>query len=300
VSVGFGIDLTYVKVQLRQRVDLAPQMLTPTISFATLGVPSGTDFADVDLSGHTWATSFHFGVLAKLNAKLSVGARYLTNGTGKVDDGELTTTQIKTGRVLPVALGPTLPAGTPIDALLASKFADGQVLETGQKGMAELPMPAQLVMGVAYKASEKATVFADYRFVQWSKFDQLVITKENSSSPTVTVEDYRNASALHLGVEYEVSPKLVARGGFFANSAAAPDQTVTPNLPEGARTNYAFGVGVKLTETTRVDFAYQYLKQSDRDGRTTDGGLARPTVAVNNGVYRFHANIIGVMFSGRF
>jgi hypothetical protein len=42
-----------------------------------------------------------------------------------------------------------------------------------------------------------------------------------------------------------------------------------------------------------VDLAYQYIDQADRRGRTTDGGQAAPTVAVNNGLYTFHAHLFG-------
>jgi len=301
VSVGAGLDLTYVKLQLNQRVDLAPQVLAPGLTFAALGVPAGTDFADVEVSGHTLAASFHVGVLAKVNDKVSVGARYLSKGTAKVDNGTVNTEQIKTNLLLPVTLSPTLPKGTPIDALLATKFADGAVLENGQKGSAELPLPAQFVVGTAVKVSEQATFFADLRFTQWSAFDELVIEKENSpGAPTVTFESYKNTTAVHLGVDYAVTPRFVVRGGFFANSAAAPDQTVTPNLPEGPRKNYAAGVGLKLSENANLDVTYHYFNQPERAGRTTDGGMAKPTASVNNGVYNFYAHLFGVTLGVRF
>jgi hypothetical protein len=34
-----------------------------------------------------------------------------------------------------------------------------------------------------------------------------------------------------------------------------------------------------------------YIDQADRAGRSTDGGLAVPTAAVNNGTYRYDANL---------
>ncbi len=299
VSVGFGLDITYLNVQLRQRVDLSAQALAPGVTFRAIGVPPGTDFADIDLSGHAFGTGFHVGLLAKANDKVSFGVRYLSNQTIDVDNGKLTTEQIPTGRLLPISL-PGLPAGTPLDLILATQFKDGAGLESGQKGTTSIPMPAQLVLGTAVKVSPKATLFADYRFVQWSKFAELAIKRENASAASITYEDYRNANAFHIGAEFEVSPKMVVRAGYFGNSGAAPDQTVTPNLPEGRRNNYSVGFGFKVSEKARLDVAYQYLQQYDRAGRSTDGGVARPTVDVNNGTYKFHANIFGASLGLRF
>ena len=43
-----------------------------------------------------------------------------------------------------------------------------------------------------------------------------------------------------------------------------------------------------------------YVNQSDRNGRTTDGGLAVPTVAVNNGLYHYYANLYSASVVIRF
>jgi long-chain fatty acid transport protein len=69
---------------------------------------------------------------------------------------------------------------------------------------------------------------------------------------------------------------------------------VTPLLPEGQRVEFTVGMGQWFTEWMGVDLAYQYLYQFDRRGRTGNGGLERPTTAVNNGEYAFRANLLGL------
>ena len=49
-----------------------------------------------------------------------------------------------------------------------------------------------------------------------------------------------------------------------------------------------------FTATARIDIAYMFVHQSDRSGRTSDGGLAIPTTAVNNGIFHSYANLLGV------
>ena len=55
-----------------------------------------------------------------------------------------------------------------------------------------------------------------------------------------------------------------------------------------------------LGQKLHVDLAYQYIDQADRRGRTTDGGMAVPTPAVNNGLYTFSAHLIGATFTYKF
>jgi len=298
IAVGFGVDITYLNVELRQRVDLSVQTLPNGIPFSAIGVPAGTDFADVALSGHEYHAGYHFGFQAKMS-RVSFGFRYLSGQEVKVTNGTLTTEQIPTNLVTTVPL-PGIPVGTPYDAIVKPQFADGAVLESGQTGKTSLPLPAQTVVGIGFQATPKLVLLFDYQFTNWSAFDTLTIDKENSTTPTVTYEDYVDTHGFRFGAEYAVSPSFVVRGGFVYNTAGAPDQTVTPNLPENKRYWPTLGMSARLTDAAHIDVFYLYLYQPDREGRSTDGGMARPTAAVNNGVYRFRGNLFGAALALRF
>ena len=293
VAVGAGLDITYLRVQLRRRADLSTQPLpgAPNLSFASLGVPAGTDFADLNLTGHACHAGFHAGVLVKARDRVSFGARFLSGQRIDIDDGTLETTQIATGLVTPAPL-PGIPAGTPLDALIASAFAPGAPLSTNQRASTSVPLPAQFVAGVAVDVTSALRLLADYQFTNWSAFNVLEINNELAPG-NVIVEDFRDTHGLRAGGEYKLSDRTTLRGGLVANTAAAPDQTVTPNLPEADRLQIAAGLGQRLSNKLRLDLYYIHLFQDDRRGRTTDGGLAAPTTAVNNGLYEFHANLVG-------
>jgi long-chain fatty acid transport protein len=298
LAVGVGVDLTYLNVELRQRVDLSVQQVMPGVPFSAIGVPAGTDFADVQLKGNRWHTGYHVGLQAKAG-RASFGFRYLSGQEVKITNGKLNTTQIKTNLVTAIPL-PGIPVGTPYDLIVASQFGDGKPLESGQGGQTTLPLPAQVVVGTAIQATPKLVVLFDYQFTQWSKFETLTIEKENSTTPTVTYEDYVNTNGYRFGAEYAVNPSFVVRGGFVFNTAGAPDQTVTPNLPEGKRYWPTMGLSARLSNAVHLDAFYLYLYQPDRAGRSTDGGLARPTAAVNNGMYHFRGNLFGAALVFRF
>jgi long-chain fatty acid transport protein len=298
VAVGLGVDITYLNVELRQRVDLSQQFVAPGVPFSALGVRPGADFADVDLKGHAWHVGFNAGVQVKANDLVSFGARWMSGQRVDVTNGDFKTTQIMTGLRTPIPLGPTIPAGTPLDALLAPQFASGGSL-SNQTASTQLPLPDQVVAGVAIQATPKLKLLADYQFVRWSMFDQLAINKQYGS-PVVLYESYNDTSGVRIGAEYAITSATTVRGGFIANQAAAPDQSVTPNLPEASRKQFSVGIGNQFGKSVRFDAYYLFLDQSDRAGRTVNGPTIPPTAAANNGTYHFLANLFGAMLAFRF
>jgi long-chain fatty acid transport protein len=286
--VGGGVDVTHVSVELRRRVDLSTTPIGGTsLTFGALGVPRGTDFADVDLTGSSNHVGGHVGVIAKATDKLSFGARYLFRQQVEITNGKVATTQIPTGLALRVPL-PGLPVGTPIDAIVQPVFAPGGAL-SNQTASTKLPLPDQFVAGVAITPTDKLTVLVDYQRTQWSLFDAITIVNQ-FAPPTVLVESYRDTDGVLIGAEYSIG-RAIVRAGFDGHNAGAPDQSVTPVLPEAARKEFAAGVGLPLGSKMRLDLAYMFVNQSDRAGRTTDGGLAIPTAAVNNGTFHYYANL---------
>lgn len=303
VSVGGGVDITYLKVELRQRVDLSTQLLPalpglpPGATFALLGVAPGTDFANVNLKGHAWHAGFHLGVLIKASDRISLGARFLSGQRVKVENGAIETAQISVPYTLPFPIPGVAPAGTPLDVLLKSQFAPGGTL-SNQSASAQLPLPDQFVVGTSLRATSRLTLLVDYQFTRWSMFDKLTIDGQYLKS--VITESYDDAHGARIGAEISLDPRTVLRAGMDIHTAAAPDQTVTPNLPEGWRQEYAVGIGRELSDRFRFDAAYMRLVQPSRAGRTTNGGKLVPTAADNNGIYTFGANLFGMSLSMNF
>jgi len=288
VLVGGGVDVTHTRLELRRRVDLSTLPIAGTpFTFGVLGVPRGTDFADTNLTGSGNHVGGHVGAIVKANDQVSFGARYLFRQQVTISNGTVATTQIPTNLVLRVPLA-GLPAGTPIDAIVAPAFAPGAPL-SNQTATTALPLPDQFVVGVAIHPTQTFTLLADYQRTHWSLFDAITITNQ-FAPPTVLVESYGDTDGVRIGGEYAIGTAIV-RAGFDAHNAGAPDQTVTPLLPEAARKEVAAGVTLPVSSNLRLDFAYMFVNQSDRAGRSTDGGLAVPTAAVNNGTYHYHANL---------
>ena len=294
VMVGVGLDITHTSLELGKRVDLSTQPISGTpLTFGSIGVPPGTDFADVDLTGSGNAIVAHFGVIIKANDRFSIGARYLMKQSVSVSNGQIATQQINTNLALHVPLGASLPAGTPIDAIVKAAFAPGAAL-SNQTATTGIPLPGQFVVGLAVQPAPKLKLLADYQRTQWSAFDQIVIVSQYAPTTTL-VESYHDTNGVRIGAEYSVG-RGVVRLGFDGHGAAAPDQTVTPLLPEASRKEFTVGAGLPLGTKVQFDVAYMYINQADRVGRSTDGGLAVPTTAVNNGTYHYYANLFSAGF----
>ena len=303
-SLGAGLDINFAHLELRQRVDLSSQLVAPGITFANLGVATGTDFADADLSANKTHFGFHVGLGVEVTDWLDVGARYLSRQSVSFDDGTVEISQVPTGLVVPAPL-PGIPAGTSIDDIVAPQFTSGVL--TNQSASTTIRLPDQFVAGVAVRPMPRLTLLGDVQYTHWKLFDSVSIAFEKLPTQ-VLHQDNQDVWDLRLGGEFAASPALTLRGGWYIHDGASADYAVVPNLPEGDRTSFTVGLGTHLGTNFRIDAAYQYIDQADRRGRTVpldlsvcSGGTPCPAlVDQNNGLYQFHAHLFGATFSYEF
>lgn len=290
LSVGAGVDFVRGSIEIIRRLDLAEVAVPGTpFTFANLGIPLGTDFAETTLEGDGTTVTGHAAVLAQLTDRLSLGARYLHSATVDFDEGTATFRPVETGLVLPPNNPFGLPAGTPVDLIVAGQFQPGGALAE-QTVATELTFPAQAVVGLAFDATPQLKLLADYQWTGWSEFDRAVIEFGVLPEDTL-VFDYEDASTYRLGAEYRASDALSLRAGFGYNTAATP--RATPLLPEGERNYYTGGIGYAFTDRLRADVMFQVVDQQDRRGVLRPGGE-------EVGVFTSSASLVGATLSYRF
>ena len=315
LALGGGLDIVLGKVELNQRLDLADAPVPTSLGvpagtvFGQFGIAPGTDFADTHLEATKTTVTAHWGGLIKVNDKLSIGGRYLMHA--KFDySGNATFTQVPTNLIvpadIPVAPGLTIPAGTPVDLFLSLPAPNGLNLFYSvlipQTVSITITNPDQVVFGLAYKLEKGWTVFGDYQFTRWGK--RFYVVNINFANPLlnrVLYERYQNTNGFRVAAEWVKDAKWTLRGGYLYHQGAAPDETVTPLLPEGNRNEFTGGLTVKLASNLTGDFAFQYIKQNDRRGRTREALFNQvPTTGLNTGVYNFHAELFGLSLSYAF
>lgn len=282
LSVGAGFDVNFVHLQLRQRVDLSqqPNPQTPGFTFEQAGILKGTDFADVNLTANGTGVGYHVGVLIQPTDRISFGARYLARQKVTINNGTAEISQITTNIIL---------GGVLLDGALAPQFSGSGPL-TNQSASTALRMPEQLVFGVAAKPVDRLLALFDITLHHWSVFDTLAISFSGLGTVALA-ENFKNTTTYRFGVQYEYSPSTSFRLGYLSHNAAEPPGSVTPNLPEGNRSEFTGGIGTRLGQRLHVDVAYQYTNQGDRRGRTVPFG------SPDNGLFKFKANLFGVTFA---
>ena len=288
LKIGAGLDITHLSVDLQRKIDLSSQLLPPAAgappgtTFGSLGVPFGTDFADAVITGSAWGVGYNVGATYDLTPQVSLGARYLARQKITADGGTAEFTQDPTGLVLTGGNPLGLPAGTPVDALLAPQFATGGSLVT-QGVSTTIRLPDQLVMGIAVTPIKPLTVMFDAQYTWWEVLDVIPLDFEILPNQSLVLND-ESVWTWRFGAEFLVSQKrdLKFRLGYIFHEAAAPDQSVIPNLPEAARNDYSVGVGGRISKTFYVDVAYMFVDAVNRRGRTVD---LVPGGPITNGLY---------------
>lgn len=293
LSLGAGLDIVRGSVEIHQRRDLATTLIPgTTIPFAALGVPLGTDFADLALDVDAWTATFHIGAQALITDRLSLGIRYLH--TAHLDlDGPAAFRQIETGIPLPAGNPFGLPPGTPIDVVLAPLFDLGAPL-SDQPVSTDLTLPNQFVVGLRYRATEPLHLLFDYQWTGWRHFDEAALAFPRAPADTLFL-DFRSTSTFRLGADYAPSRLWAFRGGVVYNNAAESDVSVSPLLPEARRWTFTTGLGYRIADHFRADAGFEYVAQADRRGHVRPRTSRAQTAAqINRGTYESHALAVGL------
>ena len=227
--------------------------LSRAVSVSSVQLPA-TTIVSMDLSGS--GVSFNLGLLYKPLPWLSVGASYRSQtkmdaeGTAEFDPNY-------------AALG----------------FPAGDV-------SASLKLPATGFFGIAFKPLENLDLEADYQYVGWSSYDQLVIDFKSNGSQSVSPKNYENTYILRFGGEYRVGPFAI-RGGYYYDHPPVKDEYVEPMLPDANRNGYNVGLGYRISDNLVLDVSYLHITFKDR---TVTNSIPETSL---NGVYSSYADLFG-------
>ena len=298
LALGFGLDLVRGDVEIRRRVDLAPQSVGP-FTFAQIGIPSGTDFADVTLAGDGWGVTGHLGALLRVTDAISVGARYL-HSVELAMEGTADFTQVRTFRDIG-PLGSLIPEQMSLDDFLeASGVFDEGGPASDQDISTTITLPAQAVVGVAFELDRALRVMFDYQWTQWSTWDEVDVDFSVADDERL-IMDYQDASTYRLGGDYAINDRLIARAGVTYAEAAAGDASVSPFLPDSERAFYSGGFHFRAGERLSFDFFGMTVNAANRRGRVVDRESVDQTAEqLNEGVYSSDGQLFGATLTYHF
>ena len=308
-SVGGGPIWGHSTVELIQALDLSvvPAGATPTfppqpIFFANLGIPAGTEFAQVRLKGSANAFGAQIAVAGQPTPQWSVGLRFLTPLEFKYDDADAVFTQVPTGLVVGGTLTPPILVGALVDTISALKaqFTSGALIP--QKASTRITHPAQIQGGIAYSGLKNWLIEGDLAWVGWKRFNELPVNFAGPAPDRVLFEDYNNTLSGRLGAEYTIpTDGWKIRAGLAGASSAAPDVTVTPLLPEQDRWYSSFGVEVPFGKMWKLEGGYLHVETPGARGRIVERTNRNQTAAqLNTGVFSITANVVSITLKASF
>lgn len=328
LALGGGPIIGHSNVELYQALDLSQQQLVrngapvpnpfvpgTNLTFQDIGIPAGTEFGRARLTGDAFAYGFQVGGQLKVTPTLQLGVRWLSALYFEYDEAEAKFEQTATRIVLPPGNALGTPTAVLIDTLLAPQFRTTGTVPgalTQRTGSSAIKHPGQVQAGINYSGLARTNLSLDYTFFTWSDFDVLPVAfgGTNPRPPSRTIlENYDDSWRVSGGIDHVLRTPLLGgmvndwavRAGFGFAKSPAPDETVTPLLPEQDRRNYTLGLGIPLTPRFGLDLGYLRVDTDGRRGRIIERTSAAQTAEeLNSGFYRLKADIYSLSLKARF
>jgi long-chain fatty acid transport protein len=138
---------------------------------------------------------------------------------------------------------------------------------------AELPLPSNLTVGIAYKPVNTLNLTGEVQFVGWGAYKELdvhffqdALEFYNINAP----KNYKNSRIYRIGGEYATTNRLDIRVGFYFDESPVKDAYLNPETPSMNRLGATAGLSFRPLESLSVDFAFAYITGFGRDGSYTD------------------------------
>lgn len=184
-----------------------------------------------------------------------------------------------------LSLGLSYRSSVRLDATGTADFSPNRPVYPEGDVTSSITLPATGYFGIAYSVLENLVVEADYQYVGWSSYKELVIEFKADGSRVVEPKEYQDTYILRFGAEYTME-NLQLRAGYFYDHSPVQTRYVDPLLPDASRNGLNLGLGYTVTEQISIDAAYMFLIFEDRK--------AEQTVVNFDGTYQARASLLSI------
>lgn len=275
VSLGAGVSLQYIDVELSQAIDFGTACLASPLGAAgcvPLGFTPQARDGKATIKGNDWGYGFNLGALITPTSTSRVGIAYRS--------------RIK--HTLKGDASYDRPAGLPPALAASPRF-------TNTGASADVTLPESLSVSGYVDLDAKWALLGDVSWVRWSRFKELRVRFNNGAPDSLTVENWRNTVRVAIGANYRYNDAWKLRGGIAYDPTPVKDEFRTPRVPDADRTWLSFGAQYKPSPNDTWDFGYAHL--FIKDAPINKSEAATGTLRGN---YESNVNILSVQYSRTF
>jgi len=236
LSIGFGPALVIGNADFNRNINTSLQNASGERSNVTV---EADDVRDV---------GYNLGVFFKPNDTWSFGISYRSKVTLEAESEKADFENI------PVALQPIFP-DTAFDA--------------------EFVLPAELTVGFTYRFNKKTLASFDINRTFWDAYEELKIEFDSPAPTSVNPRNYKNSNIYRVGLQYQMTPNMVTRVGYYYDETPVRDGYFAPETPRNAGRGFTLGLTYKVNKHWLVDASYLRLSFDEVDNSydfAIDGG----------------------------
>ena len=253
---------------LIQEISLSAIYIQPTIGFkisdeisigvgfvyaiGNVGLQKAVAYNDdsyAELDGSTSNIGYNVGVMIRPTEKLSIGLDYRSEIIMKMEDGDATFN-------IPASIGTEIPTTNSFDA--------------------ELPMPANFDVGIAYKFSEKFTLAIEGNYIFWGAYNDLTFTfkERNDLLGSVNPRKYHDTFIGRIGGQYTMNDMFTFRAGVYYDPSPTHDDYFTPETVSLNTVGWTLGVSIVPVKNLSIDLTYIQLHGLESDKNYEPAGFS--------------------------
>ena len=267
LSLGAGMSIPYASADLKMRKDVVKDLAS----------------IDSEVDADSWAWGFNVGLmwtpLENLRFGLSYRSKINHNADGDVelDNGKLAGNNAE-------------------DFVNHPIYGDYAKLLLSQYGSydatATISTPAWVMATAAWDVNELLSLYATFRWTDWSSFDELVIDSD-AGSTTVT-NKWQDAYLFSVGADLRFTNWWTFRAGIGYESSPIDDPSFrTSIIPDADRWWFALGSSFQATDNMQIDVSAAWLHGTgERDLYTEEGGNVKAGRFENLDAYLFGVQLV--------
>ncbi len=214
------------------------------------------------------ATGWVASTMVNLSEKLRVGASYRSKIIMEAEGGTATFENIPNSPLTP------FPNETEFSA--------------------DLPLPAELTVGLSYEFCDKWLFAFDFNRTFWGVYESLDIDFLDENVPdSFNARNYKNSSIYRFGLQYEASKMFTVRAGYYLDESPVQPGRFAPETPRNDSNGYTAGLTFNVGKRFEVDASFLYLHFKEVDASYdayTENGTAVPF----SGKYKSNAFVPGL------